>query len=170
MTTEDNPRAPCGDCQGWVSGTLESAAGPLREMRAGVRLCAGVWRVIGWLLKTIFRPRWDLEVPIQKQLLCSVQRDCVGLLPFSSRRVGSARWPPCVPGASWHDCAVCAAGLQQTCARFSWLRRQVCAERWKDSSCSCCRGDQETALVLASDTEATAPRAAGTEAQVSQPR
>ena len=28
--------------------------------------------------------------------------------------------------------------------------RQVCAERWKDSSCSCCRGDQETALVLAS--------------------
>ena len=23
--------------------------------------------------------------------------------------------------------------------------RQVCAERWKDSSCSCCRGDQETA-------------------------
>ena len=34
--------------------------------------------------------------------------------------------------------------------------RQVCAERRRDSSCSCCRGDQETALVLAGDTEATA--------------
>ena len=54
-------------------------------MRAGVRLCAGVWGLIGSLLKTIFRPRWDLEMLIQKQLLCSVQRrDCMALLPFSS--------------------------------------------------------------------------------------
>ena len=50
-------------------------------------------------------------------------------------------------GAQLH---VCAAGLQQTCARFSWLRRQVCAERRKDSSCSCCRADaRDAALVLA---------------------
>ena len=36
---------------------------------------------------------------------------CRGLRAQLPRcRVGSTRWPPCVPGASWHDCTVCAAG------------------------------------------------------------
>ena len=33
--------------------TLERDAGPLWEMSMGVRLCAGGWQVIGWLLRTV---------------------------------------------------------------------------------------------------------------------
>ena len=39
----------------------------------------------------------------------------MGLLPFSSLQ-RAVCWPPCVPGASWHDCAVCAAGRAAGCA------------------------------------------------------
>ena len=77
-------------------------------MRVGVRLCAGVWRVIGYLLKAILRPRWDLEVPIQKQPCAVQRRDCVGLLPFSSRRGLCAGRPVCQERGA--GCTVCAAG------------------------------------------------------------
>ena len=93
-----------------------------------------------WLLRTVLRPRWDLEVPIRSSS-CAVQRDCVGLLPFSSLQ-RAARWPPCVQERVGMTALCVRQGVQGS--------RQVCAERWKDSSCSCCRGDQETALVLAS--------------------
>ena len=46
---------------------------------------------------------------------CAVQRDCVGLLPFSSRRVGSARWPPCVPGARGTAARVCGRPAADMC-------------------------------------------------------
>ena len=64
----------------------------------------------------------------------------------------------CCPAAE--GCALAALcarseGQAALCVRQAMRQgvqgsRQVCAERWKDSSCSCCRGDQETALVLAS--------------------
>ena len=107
-------------------------------MRAGVRLCAGVWRVVA--AEDCPSSRWDLEVPIQKQLLCSVQRDCVGLLPFSSLQ-RAARWPPCVQERVGMTALCVRQGVQGS--------RQACAGT-EGRSCSCCRGDQETALVLAS--------------------
>ena len=46
-------------------------------------------------------------------------------------------------------CTYVCGRLAAECAGLSWLQRQVCAERRKDGSYSCCRADQETALVLA---------------------
>ena len=89
-------RPPCGDCLRLCIDDQESDAESLREMRAGVRLCAGVWQVVA--AEDCPSSQMGSRSANSEQP-CAVQRDCVGLLPFSSRRVGSARWPPCVPGA-----------------------------------------------------------------------
>ena len=102
---------------------------------------AGVWQVVA--AEDCPSSRWDLEMLLRAALCCA--EGLRALLPFSSRRVGSARWPPCVPGARGTAARVCGRGQ---CSRHvqgsRGCRGRVCAERWKDSSCSCCRGDQET--------------------------
>ena len=60
--------------------TLESDAGSLREMRVGVRLCAGVWQVVAAEDCHLDGQRCYSEQP------CAVQRDCMTLLLFSSRQ------------------------------------------------------------------------------------
>ena len=62
-------RPPCGGCLRLCIDDQESDAESLREMRAGVRLCAGVGR--SWLLRTVLRPRWDLEVLLRAALCCA---------------------------------------------------------------------------------------------------
>ena len=70
-----------------------------------------------WLPRTVLRPRWDLEVPIRSSpVLC--RGTAWGCCPSPHCRVGSARWPPCVPGARGR-LHVCAAGLQQICAELA---------------------------------------------------
>ena len=133
----------------------ESDAESLREMRAGVHPGAGVGR--SWLLRTIF-PQMGSRSANSEQP-CAVQRDCVGLLPFSSLQ-RAARWPPCVQERVGMTALCVRQGVQGS--------RQVCAERWKDSSCSCCRGDQETARLRPAH-RGHCSRAAGTEAQIRQP-
>ena len=66
-----------------------------------------------WLLRTVLRPRWDLEVPIRSSS-CAVQRDCMGLLPFSSRQ-RAVCWPPCVPGARGRLHCVCGRPCGRVC-------------------------------------------------------
>ena len=146
-------RPPCGGCLRLCIDSQESDAGPLREMRAGVHPGAGVWQVVA-AGDCPSSPMGSRSANSEQP--CAVQRAACIAAPLQR----AVCWPPCVPGA----------GAGCTCVRQG--SRQVCAERRKDSSCSCCRGDQETALVLASATQmATALMgAAGTEAQVSQPR
>ena len=93
-----------------------------------------------WLLRTVLRPRWDLEVPIRSSpVLC--RGTAWGCCPSPHCRGLCAGRPVCQE----------RVGMTALCVRQGVQgSRQVCAERWKDSSCSCCRGDQETALVLAS--------------------
>ena len=77
-------------------------------------------------------------------------------------RVGPARWPRSLCARSKGQAALCVRQrpMQQSVQGSRGCRGRVGAERRRDSSCSCCRGDQETALVLASATQmATAPRA-----------
>ena len=87
-----------------------------------------------WLLGTVLRPRWDLEVPIRSSpVLC---------------KEGTA-WG-CCPSPHAEGCvlaALCARseGQAALCVRQSVQgSRQVCAGT-EGRSCSCCRGDQETA-------------------------
>ena len=125
-------RPPCGGCLRLCIDDQESDAGPLREMRAGVRLCAGVWQVVAAEDCRLDGQRCYSEQP------CAVQRDCVGLLPFSSRRGLCAGRPVCQERGAGCTCVRQAVrqGVQGSRGRSVRGRR--------DSSCSCCRGDQET--------------------------
>ena len=114
----DGPRgqsqtAVWGLSQGCASDDQESDAESLREMRVGVHPGAGVWQVVA--AEDCPSSQMGSRSANSEQP-CAVQRDCVGLLPFSSRRVGSARWPPCVPGSELARLHVCAAGRAAGCA------------------------------------------------------
>ena len=102
-----------------------------------VRGCVSV-RASGrsWLLRTIF-PQMGSRSANSEQP-CAVQRDCMGLLPFSSLQ-RAVCWPPCVPGSEWHGCTVCAA--EATAADM--CRVLVAAEAGS------VRKDGKTALILA---------------------
>ena len=104
-------RPPCGGCLRLCIDDQESDAGSLREMRVGVHPGAGVWQVVA--AEDCPSSQMGSRSANSEQP-CAVQRDCVGLLPFSSRQ-RAARWPPCVPGARGR-LHVCAAGRAAGCA------------------------------------------------------
>ena len=76
---------------------------------------------------------------------CAVQRDCVGLLPFSSLQ-RAARWPPCVPGASGRLHCVCGRLCSRVC---KVLVAGVCGKTGRQLLLLLPWLTQETALVLA---------------------
>ena len=121
-----------------------------------------------WLLRTVLRPRWDLEVPIRSSpVLC--RGTAWGCCPAAE---GCALAALCAQGASWHDCTyVCGRGQ---CSRYvqgsRGCRGRVCAEmegqllfllpwRPRDGPSAASATPMATALM----------GAVGTEAQVSQP-
>ena len=99
---------------------------------------AGVGRP--WLLKTVIR--W---IEALLRAVCAMQRDCVHGCPTAEGCVLAAL----CARERVAGCTYVCGRLAAECAGLSWLQRQVCAERRKDGSYSCCRADQETALVLA---------------------
>ena len=162
-------RPPCGDCLRLCIDDQESDAGSLREMRVGVHPGAGVWQVVA--AEDCPSSRWDLEMLLRAALRCA--EGLRALLPFSSRRVGSARWPASVPGARGTAARVCG----RPCGRVCRARGRPVRGRRDALAPAAVADARDAALVLAvrrrqaSATQtATAPRAVGTEAQISQPR
>ena len=97
-----------------------------------------------WLPRTVLHPRWDLEVPIRSSpVLC--RGTAWGCCPSPHGRGLRAGRPVCQERGAGCTC------VRQAVRQGVQGSRQACAGA-EGHSCSCCRGDQETTLVLASAT------------------
>ena len=80
-------------------------------MRAGAHRCAGVWQVMAA----------ETVISTGRGATQSSPVLCRGTACTAAPLQRAVCWPPCVPGASWHDCTyVCSRGHAAECARFSW--------------------------------------------------
>ena len=112
-------RPPCGDCLRLCIDDQESDAGPLREMRVGVRLCAGSGR--SWLLRLSSR---QAEVLLRAALCCAEGLRGRHCCPSPHCRGLRAGRPVC-PGAS---------GRLHLCMRQRPLLRGASAQRHRSAS------------------------------------
>ena len=107
-------------------------------MRVGVHPGAGVWQVVA--AETVFVPD-GIEVLLRSSSYALCRGTAWGCCPAAEGCVLAAL----CARSEGHSCTC----VRQACSRHvqgsRGCRGRVCAERRRDSSCSCCRADQETA-------------------------
>ena len=115
MTTEDNHMPPCGGClRLGVRDPGECCRTAVRDACGSASLCG---RLAGdrMAAENYLSSQMGSRSANSETALMLCAEGLRALLPFSSRRVGSARWPPCVPGARGTAARVCGRPCGRVC-------------------------------------------------------